>query len=723
MIAVLEPQKRSTAGWVAMVLMAVICTAGCTTDFTGPGGNCGDGVVAGSETCDDGNTASGDGCGASCRVEDGWTCSGEPSVCETQCGDGVARGSEACDGDDLRSLSCAELGLGGGDLSCGSGCTFDTTGCDLQAVCGNDAAEYPEDCDGTDLNDQTCVDLGFDAGDLACTPGCAFDTLGCVDQIECGDGEAEATEDCDGQDLAGETCEGLGLGSGTLRCDSDCVFDVGDCSGSATCGNATIEFPEVCDGASLGGASCQDQGFYGGVLACQTNCEGFDPAGCAGECGDGVTNGPEVCDGADLSGQTCADHGYYAGTLVCAQDCLSVVASGCSGECGDGVVGGPEQCDGADLNGGDCVSVGHYGGTLTCTASCDYDESACHQVPKIVINEVGHGWPDTVELHNLSAVGVDLQGWVLEAHGINLGGGTHVLVMDIPTYVLGADQRVLILDETTGNGSPPTVNVGRIQYHDNIQWGGGLSPGAAVLFNDVGVPLDFVRWGDDTFSPPPGTGWADTPNLLLAQAGDGITMSRVPEGVDSDTAADWCVTQATDGLPNGSCVDPRAGTTVLITEIDNTNPDRIELYNAGPLDVNLEGWTVYFYDDNGPEVGGTSLPAYALAVGEYVELIDNAGANPPSVTGDQIHIGNIAWTPPDAGGCGLVDPAGNGRDFVSWGVSASLPWAPDQFTDISPAPVPGGSFSLGRMSLTDTDTATEWCLQIPSFGSSNGNCQ
>jgi cysteine-rich repeat protein len=42
---------------------------------------CGDGLITGSETCDDGNTMSGDGCADNCRVESGFTCMGQPSVC------------------------------------------------------------------------------------------------------------------------------------------------------------------------------------------------------------------------------------------------------------------------------------------------------------------------------------------------------------------------------------------------------------------------------------------------------------------------------------------------------------------------------------------------------------------------------------------------------------------------------------------------------------------
>src|SRR5690606_4693628 len=66
---------------------------------------CGDGIVAGDEQCDDGNTLDGDGCSASCLLElpapnerDGWMCPepGQPCVRPT-CGNGIVEGSEQCD--------------------------------------------------------------------------------------------------------------------------------------------------------------------------------------------------------------------------------------------------------------------------------------------------------------------------------------------------------------------------------------------------------------------------------------------------------------------------------------------------------------------------------------------------------------------------------------------------------------------------------------------------
>jgi cysteine-rich repeat protein/YVTN family beta-propeller protein len=61
--------------------IAVGDTPDALGQFIGPQPVCGDGVVTFPEECDDSNTASGDGCSATCTVESGWTCTGSPSVC------------------------------------------------------------------------------------------------------------------------------------------------------------------------------------------------------------------------------------------------------------------------------------------------------------------------------------------------------------------------------------------------------------------------------------------------------------------------------------------------------------------------------------------------------------------------------------------------------------------------------------------------------------------
>ncbi|GGD41024.1 hypothetical protein GCM10011514_01380 [Emticicia aquatilis] len=58
---------------------------------------CGSAIRDAGEQCDDGNTASGDGCSATCQIEINYSCSGAPSVCTAGCGNGVKAGNEQCD--------------------------------------------------------------------------------------------------------------------------------------------------------------------------------------------------------------------------------------------------------------------------------------------------------------------------------------------------------------------------------------------------------------------------------------------------------------------------------------------------------------------------------------------------------------------------------------------------------------------------------------------------
>lgn len=58
---------------------------------------CGDGLMKGGEHCDDFNSFENDGCSLNCEIEEGWTCTGTPSVCKTTCGDGVKAGLGECD--------------------------------------------------------------------------------------------------------------------------------------------------------------------------------------------------------------------------------------------------------------------------------------------------------------------------------------------------------------------------------------------------------------------------------------------------------------------------------------------------------------------------------------------------------------------------------------------------------------------------------------------------
>src|SRR5262245_33455375 len=110
-----------TSGILSMVVAAMTAT-GCSSkqETTGSGGEgttttsssstggmpgCGDGVIDGSEKCDDGNPSNGDGCSSSCQVEAGFDCKGTPSECT--CTPGAFLG---CNG--ASSVSCNASGDG-----------------------------------------------------------------------------------------------------------------------------------------------------------------------------------------------------------------------------------------------------------------------------------------------------------------------------------------------------------------------------------------------------------------------------------------------------------------------------------------------------------------------------------------------------------------------------------------------------------------------------------
>jgi MYXO-CTERM domain-containing protein len=114
---------------------------------------CGNGARHFNESCDDGNLMAGDGCGADCEVEPGWSCTGDPgqpSVCIDTCGDGNGDPGELCDD---------------GNLDPGDGCT---PSCRVEPfwVCdgfGEGSCRPDGDRDGIADEDDLCPDV-FDPG-------------------------------------------------------------------------------------------------------------------------------------------------------------------------------------------------------------------------------------------------------------------------------------------------------------------------------------------------------------------------------------------------------------------------------------------------------------------------------------------------------------------------------------------------------------------------------
>jgi cysteine-rich repeat protein len=129
-----------------------------------PIARCGDGNLGRTELCDDGNAEPGDGCSPSCKIELGFKCEGEPSLCSpTTCGDSLSEGAESCDDGNAQpfdgcSASCQK------EPNCAAGpCTSE---------CG-DGLVIDEDCDdGNRIDGDGCsidclIEPGFECSEEA----------------------------------------------------------------------------------------------------------------------------------------------------------------------------------------------------------------------------------------------------------------------------------------------------------------------------------------------------------------------------------------------------------------------------------------------------------------------------------------------------------------------------------------------------------------------------
>ena len=307
------------------------CSATCTeeTGWTCDGADptvctedCGDGMVVGDEAgangCDDGNAVTGDGC-ATCMVEMGWACAGAPSTCTPDCGDGAINGSEVCDDDnnadnDGCSMAC--------QVETGWTCnTAEPTVC--TSTCGDGLVA---------MGAETCDDTNTTAGD-GCSATCATETgwncsTGTCAPI-CGDGTPIAPETCDDGNAVSEECA-YGLTSCSI-CDSTCRTSPG---ATRYCGDTNVDPEEACDDGNTAAAD-----------GCSAVCvveAGYDCSSgtCAPICGDNMIVGSETCDG----GNTVPGDGCDATCQI-------------ESVCGDGTIEGRETCEDGNTAAGDGCSA------------------------------------------------------------------------------------------------------------------------------------------------------------------------------------------------------------------------------------------------------------------------------------------------------------------------------------------------------------------------------
>jgi fibro-slime domain-containing protein len=272
-----------------------------------PPSQCGNGIIEGTEACDDGNTQSGDGCSSTCTLESGWKCAAADTPCTAaKCGDGILAGAEQCDD-----------GIVDNAHGCSSTCTIEPNavcpaagGACIPMVCGDGKVTGTEQCDN-----------GVNDGKHGCSttcqliPGWVCPLAGTQCSPICGDGLVVGSEQCDEKGDA--PC-----------CTSACTLKPGYvCDPSKTphsqlaapyCGDGTVEGPSNPNSTVKGAEQCDDG-----------NTAPFD--GCSPTC----TNEP-LCGTLNT---------YLANPTPTTYQCFA--------HCGDGLVLPPEQCDDGNTQDGD----------------------------------------------------------------------------------------------------------------------------------------------------------------------------------------------------------------------------------------------------------------------------------------------------------------------------------------------------------------------------------
>jgi cysteine-rich repeat protein len=213
-------------------------------DIIGPGGSippppvCGDGIVEGTEQCDDNNTQNEDGCSSTCQIE--------------SCGDNIVQaglGEQCDDGNNASEDGCSALcniefcgdniTQGGLGEACddGNSDNFDACKNDCSTNVCNDGFIFTgiEECDNG-VSNGVCP--------AACSLSCMLNN--CTSPLLCGNGVIDGTEECDDGNNVSED-----------GCSSTCQIE--------SCGDNIVQagLGEQCDDGASNGAC---------PLACNSTC-------------------------------------------------------------------------------------------------------------------------------------------------------------------------------------------------------------------------------------------------------------------------------------------------------------------------------------------------------------------------------------------------------------------------------------------------------------------
>ena len=216
---------------------------------------CGDGMKLGSEMCDDGdNEIAGDGCSATCTIDCGYVCmvdvegvNSTRSLCvAAACGDGIVAGTEECD--DNKTNSAGDNKTNSAD-GCSDTCVVERGYACAHTLCQSTICVWltgNEVCgDGITLGSETntpnfCDDGNLEHGDgcsAVCTVECGFE---CNDKQDDGYADECVTSCGNGVKTTNQSCDD-GNNMDEDGCSSTCTIETGYiCAVNAICG------PSIC---------------------------------------------------------------------------------------------------------------------------------------------------------------------------------------------------------------------------------------------------------------------------------------------------------------------------------------------------------------------------------------------------------------------------------------------------------------------------------------------
>jgi len=443
---------------------------------------CGDGVVDEGEACDDGRTLPDDGCAPQCQLEEGFTCSGEPSVCVPTCGDGLVKFPEVCDD---------------GGTAPGDGCA---DACQVEA--GYQCYGQPSECsfcgDGQVTGHEECEDGNLTPGD-GCDSACLF-------EHSCQNGIVEPTEQCDdGNATTGDGCSNACQFDGPTACLN--AMDISDAPPPevTVVGNVTTVL------ATTTGSPVSD---FGDIEMCAPLNEGM-PA---------VLHRYVIGDFPARLGIRTVDVGspLYDTVVSVYGDCLSGVPIACDDDAGSF---GKSRLSTEVLPAGSTVTIavtGYYAGDVG-----NYHLEVIEQrAPLTELFETNLG------LFSVEDGGVDGRTWGYCdpaagcAANTTPGSGAYALASDNPDGDMLAEHLV----------SPPIYTEGANAVR--VQFSYAMAPAGAVSdFGELLVSTDQSTWSSAAkfTTPSSNTAAVDITSLVGAATKFWIRFSYSDGGGDADT--------------------------------------------------------------------------------------------------------------------------------------------------------------------------------------------